>query len=1207
MMPPFKPAMKHLLPFLSPILLALATSTPGIGQTLSGSSRIFRVDTRCREFVIADVKSDHCSGAYGIGTKHATFLKGVTANVEFKVTMLGNDIPVERVVVNGTSFSGTSFTFNVGTLPADVCGPLVVVAHGMVNGEDVASPPFRVNCDVARLPTGTDWFWEASSGTYKRPDKEPLSLLPKIEASVDVGNTALAFAGVGRQLKLPIWFDRVPTLIFTEEFDANSGEYKRTAGGGPGKIGGFAGGVINAEVGGAFVNFWDARTAAWEDSRGGAWAKIKMDEVGKTWYPFSPLIGLYVSLRFSGNGAMEIGWDHVNERYYWDAPFDPLVECKGAAGMGWEKLHNVGVWASVGLYAHLSSDNPFELGVDLKAGYAYTDVKNLAEGEQKLETYRKRIELLPVERTTVDDYWNNSDPAIWKRLQAQMCEDPEAAPSLVCTPNGSAQVCLGNAAAALPVENRGIRRTMPGGGATFALQVETGSNVAEERPWDDGTPDSSPQIGSDASGRIFAVWMNARAAYAADASPDDILDAQEIAVAVRDPATGAWNAQNLTDNAILDGSPVLAVGTNGVAFAAWTQNDANESFSTADHPSRLYVSRWVGGTWSAPALVATLNGACPAFDLATDGNRAVLVWSLDEDGKLATVNDYELHAATWNGTAWSAEAIVTDNTVTDIAPKAFFGTNGLYSVVWNSDGEWRIGEEEALNEAVLVPFPGITALPGAVSLAAAGVGRTALFWNTGGEVCAMIFDQRGGEWTRPILVAKSNESILSFGSAFDADGNILVALSEAEAVVSEEGVVTYGESSITRSFFDEGADPAVLAADFAFATNHVESGELVPFAMTVRNLGFVPMQNVTIRFWVCDGNLEQDEEARCELYGETGEPCVLDLPGGAAVVVTNLWVAEDFRTNLTFVAQIELPTGTTDRDLSNNTAVWRPGAPLLSLENARCDAETATLRLLTVTVRNTGLAGNPAGMRVSFRRGSPDGMEIGADIIGAILAGELNGYDAGIAWNMAGMTFTSAWETVWAVIDTGNAETDAEKAAPIRVMTALDTDGDGLLDAEEERIGTNPEKTDTDGDGVPDYDEVYVFFSDPRASGTGTHTITTPTPIPYVWLDGYPAVLASHNGDYEAFGNASASNCANKVWECFVTGLEPTNATSRLEARIEMTADGQPVISWSPDLNEGGTKQERVYTVEGRESLTEGSWGPTNANSRFFKVKVDLP
>ncbi len=53
--------------------------------------------------------------------------------------------------------------------------------------------------------------------------------------------------------------------------------------------------------------------------------------------------------------------------------------------------------------------------------------------------------------------------------------------------------------------------------------------------------------------------------------------------------------------------------------------------------------------------------------------------------------------------------------------------------------------------------------------------------------------------------------------------------------------------------------------------------------------------------------------------------------------------------------------------------------------------------------------------------------------------------------------------------------------------------------------------------------------------------------------------------------------------------------------------DGEPIVGWEPDLNEGGTKHERVYTVEGRESLTDGDWGPTNAASRFFRVKVSMP
>ena len=64
--------------------------------------------------------------------------------------------------------------------------------------------------------------------------------------------------------------------------------------------------------------------------------------------------------------------------------------------------------------------------------------------------------------------------------------------------------------------------------------------------------------------------------------------------------------------------------------------------------------------------------------------------------------------------------------------------------------------------------------------------------------------------------------------------------------------------------------------------------------------------------------------------------------------------------------------------------------------------------------------------------------------------------------------------------------------------------------------------------------------------------------------------------------------------------------TDVFRAVISMNGE-TTVIGWEPDLNEGGTKHERVYTVEGRESLTEGSWGPTNAASKFFRVKVSMP
>ena len=57
-----------------------------------------------------------------------------------------------------------------------------------------------------------------------------------------------------------------------------------------------------------------------------------------------------------------------------------------------------------------------------------------------------------------------------------------------------------------------------------------------------------------------------------------------------------------------------------------------------------------------------------------------------------------------------------------------------------------------------------------------------------------------------------------------------------------------------------------------------------------------------------------------------------------------------------------------------------------------------------------------------------------------------------------------------------------------------------------------------------------------------------------------------------------------------------------------LSIDGLPRVWWEPDLNEGGTKNERTYKVWGKETLDDGEWQyPTNALHRFFKVTVEMP
>ena len=92
---------------------------------------------------------------------------------------------------------------------------------------------------------------------------------------------------------------------------------------------------------------------------------------------------------------------------------------------------------------------------------------------------------------------------------------------------------------------------------------------------------------------------------------------------------------------------------------------------------------------------------------------------------------------------------------------------------------------------------------------------------------------------------------------------------------------------------------------------------------------------------------------------------------------------------------------------------------------------------------------------------------------------------------------------------------------------------------------------------------------------------------------------------YEFVAKATAANGVDKVWQCYVVGISPTNAANRFLATIAVDANGMPVVSWDPKLS-SEEEAKRTYTIEGKELLSDG-WGATNAASRFFRVRVSMP
>jgi len=115
------------------------------------------------------------------------------------------------------------------------------------------------------------------------------------------------------------------------------------------------------------------------------------------------------------------------------------------------------------------------------------------------------------------------------------------------------------------------------------------------------------------------------------------------------------------------------------------------------------------------------------------------------------------------------------------------------------------------------------------------------------------------------------------------------------------------------------------------------------------------------------------------------------------------------------------------------------------------------------------------------------------------------------------------------------------------------------------------------------------------------------------WFDAYPTLTTKFGENRKdalsAFTGKQSANGRNmQVWEDYVAGTNPTNMESRFSATVEMK-NGQPLVRWTPDLNENGAKMLRAYKIWGKESLDEESpWQcPTNALHRFFKVTVEMP
>jgi hypothetical protein len=351
-------------------------------------------------------------------------------------------------------------------------------------------------------------------------------------------------------------------------------------------------------------------------------------------------------------------------------------------------------------------------------------------------------------------------------------------------------------------------------------------------------------------------------------------------------------------------------------------------------------------------------------------------------------------------------------------------------------------------------------------------GQVTLVWEdvaedgTGPDPFVFNYDYALNSWSKPVrLLQNTNLLERSFAGAYSDSGSLLLAYNQVNVQTDTNGLpIPLATNRVDLMYLDYaiGGDLAVTPGSLMLSTNNPQPGQTVQVSVLVRNAGEMAATNIAVAFY--NGSTP---------IGST--QMVAFLAAGASTNITVTWTIPAGITNQGISVTVDPGLLREDRNRANNSASIVALSPDLTISQMSVINTAIDRRLITARVVNQGNYACGSPFQVSFRRGAPNGPELGTVAVEAIPAG--GQYDTSLEWNMAGATFTNAYETVYAVADPGGAVADSDRSNNtnlVQMATILDSDNDGLTDAEEYRYGTDPHNPDTDGDGISDGDEVRM-------------------------------------------------------------------------------------------------------------------------------------
>ncbi|MCK4526388.1 T9SS type A sorting domain-containing protein [candidate division WOR-3 bacterium] len=140
----------------------------------------------------------------------------------------------------------------------------------------------------------------------------------------------------------------------------------------------------------------------------------------------------------------------------------------------------------------------------------------------------------------------------------------------------------------------------------------------------------------------------------------------------------------ITQDTCLDYRPQVKIAPDGTPWLVWFKYLKKYwDGYWAGKWGEIYYSKYTSGSWSTPEIVNTpdtLNDKFPSITFDPSTQNPVVVWCGQDENA-----NYQLYMSAWNGSAWSLEEKITDDTRKSYWPKAAFDSTGHLWAVYQKD------------------------------------------------------------------------------------------------------------------------------------------------------------------------------------------------------------------------------------------------------------------------------------------------------------------------------------------------------------------------------------------------------------------------------------------------------------------------------------------------------------------------------------------